>query len=101
MKFIDFFKTEFISLLKKDVKITFRTSDTEGSEFSNMGELSGVDLDATRYCGYIYYWGDGFLDYSVYDMVEDETVVNTTLIATEDFSSHLDKIRLVVSYFTA
>lgn len=37
---------EFVFLLKKDVKIIFRTSD---SEYSNMGELSGVDLDSTKY----------------------------------------------------
>lgn len=97
MNFIDFFKAEFVPLLSEDVKVTFRVSD---SEFSNFGELTGLDLDATRYSGYIYYWGDGLLDYMVYDMQDDKQAIDTTLIESKDFLLHLDRIKSVIRYFT-
>lgn len=96
MGFTDFFKTEFLPFLNKEVKVTFRSDSTDSN---NLGELDGVDLDSPNYSGYIYYWGKGYLDFSLYNIEEDREEIETMVIETDDFLSQLAEIRAIADYF--
>lgn len=69
MIFIEHLKETFLSRANPDVKVTFRS---DNSNSNNLGSLSGVDLDSSRFAGYIYYWSLGFLDYAVYNIEQDK-----------------------------
>ena len=96
MDFIEFLQKEFLGQLKNTKIIRRRESD----DSNNLGELLGVDLDASKYRGYIYFWGQGLLDYAVYNMQEDKEEIPTTIIETKSYLSQLDIIRLIMNFYS-
>ncbi len=94
--FIQYFKKEFGPLLAADVLVTQRIDE---SDSNNLGPLNGVDLDSPRFSGYIYYWGNGFLDFCVFNQLEDKEEISTTVIEANDFKIFRKEILEIVEYF--
>ncbi|MFX1705878.1 hypothetical protein PV783_18065 [Chitinophaga sp. CC14] len=95
MDFIEFLEKEFLYLVNRDTIISIRR---DSSDSNNLGVLTGVDLDSSKFSGYIYFWSKGFLDYALYNIKEDREEIPTRIVETDDYQQ-LDLIRSIVKYF--
>lgn len=95
MRFTDFFRQTYSDKLSNKVSVTYRDED---SDTNNLGVLSGVDLDSDLFGGYIYYWGNGYLDFMVYNLKENKDEIPITVIDTKDFKNDTI-IQKVLEYF--
>lgn len=82
MKFTEFFEQTYGPTLSQRVAITYRD---DPADTNNLGPLSGVDLDSDLYSGYIYFWGNGHLDFMVYNLTEDKDEIPITIVDTKDY----------------
>lgn len=103
MRLTDFFKEKYASKISSGVKITFRDEYPDlteiGSFSNNMGSLSGVDLDFDTFSGYIFFLlGHGYLDFHVYNIIEDRDEIPVTVIETAQFDN--DLVERIVKYFS-